>query len=141
MILTIEQQFFNEFRLMYRPFTNQLNKQLEQYQLYSSQWAVLRFLVDKGPHSLVEIANFMSIEKPSVTRLVQKLVDLGYVETVAGKDKRAKVVQLTPNGQKIVDEIQEHIKPFLQNALAGVSKQDIEIASRVLASISKNIHQ
>lgn len=139
--MTIEQQFFNEFRLMYRPFTNQLNKQLEQYQLYSSQWAVLRFLIDKGPHSLVEIANFMSIEKPSVTRLVQKLVDLRYVETVAGKDKRAKVVQLTPYGEKIVDEIQEHIKPLLEKALAGVSKQDIEIASRVLANISKNIHQ
>jgi len=139
--LTIEQQFFNEFRLMYRPFTNQLNRQLEQYQLYSSQWAVLRFLIDKGPHSLVEIANFMSIEKPSVTRLVQKLVDLRYVETVAGKDKRAKVVQLTSYGEKIVDEIQEHIKPLLEKALAGVSKQDIEIASRVLANISKNIHQ
>lgn len=139
--MTIEQQFFNEFRLMYRPFTNQLNRQLEQYQLYSSQWAVLRFLIDKGPHSLVEIANFMSIEKPSVTRLVQKLVDLRYVETVAGKDKRAKVVQLTSYGEKIVDEIQEHIKPLLEKALAGVSKQDIEIASRVLANISKNIHQ
>jgi len=139
--LTIEQQFFNEFRLMYRPFTNQLNRQLEPYQLYSSQWAVLRFLIDKGPHSLVEIANFMSIEKPSVTRLVQKLVDLRYVETVAGKDKRAKVVQLTSYGEKIVDEIQEHIKPLLEKALAGVSKQDIEIASRVLANISKNIHQ
>ena len=139
--MTIEQQFFNEFRLMYRPFTNQLNRQLEPYQLYSSQWAVLRFLIDKGPHSLVEIANFMSIEKPSVTRLVQKLVDLRYVETVAGKDKRAKVVQLTSYGEKIVDEIQEHIKPLLEKALAGVSKQDIEIASRVLANISKNIHQ
>ena len=139
--MTIEQQFFNEFRLMYRPFTNQLNKQLEQYQLYSSQWAVLRFLNDKGRHSLVEIANFMSIEKPSVTRLVQKLVELGYVETVAGKDKREKVVQLTILGENIVLEIQEHIKPFLEKALAGVSKQDIETATRVLANISMNIHQ
>ncbi|MCS1382144.1 MULTISPECIES: MarR family winged helix-turn-helix transcriptional regulator [Lysinibacillus] len=139
--MTIEQQFFNEYRLMYRPFTNQLNMQLEHFQLYSSQWAVLRFLIDKGPHSLVEIASFMSIEKPSVTRLVQKLVELGYVETVAGKDKREKVVQLTPFGENIVQEVQEHLKPFLEKALAGVPKQDIETATRVLATICMNIHQ
>ncbi len=126
---------------MYRPFTNQLNVQLEKYQLYSSQWAVLRLLIDKGPHSLVEIANFMFIEKPSVTRLVQKLVELGYVETVAGKDKREKLVQLTAHGETIVQEIQEHLKPFLEKALAGVPTQDIEIATQVLARICANIHQ
>ncbi|MET4560309.1 MarR family transcriptional regulator for hemolysin [Lysinibacillus parviboronicapiens] len=139
--MTIEQNFFNEYRLMYRPFTNQLNVQLEKYQLYSSQWAVLRLLIDKGPHSLVEIANFMFIEKPSVTRLVQKLVELGYVETVAGKDKREKLVQLTAHGETIVQEIQEHLKPFLEKALAGVPTQDIEIATQVLARICANIHQ
>ncbi len=102
---------------MYRPFTNQLNVQLEKYQLYSSQWAVLRLLIDKGPHSLVEIANFMFIEKPSVTRLVQKLGELGYVETVAGKDKREKLVQLTAHGETIVQEIQEHLKPFFRKGI------------------------
>ncbi|QDQ02614.1 MarR family transcriptional regulator [Lysinibacillus fusiformis] len=139
--MTIEQHFFNEYRLMYRPFINQINMQLEKYQLYSSQWAVLRLLMEKGPHSLVEIANYMFIEKPSVTRLVQKLVELGYVETVAGKDKREKLVQLTAYGANTVQEIQDHLKPFLEKALAGVSKQNIEIATQVLAKICANIHQ
>ncbi|PJO44024.1 MarR family winged helix-turn-helix transcriptional regulator, partial [Lysinibacillus xylanilyticus] len=96
--MTIEQEFFNQYRLMYRPFINQVNVLLEKYQLFSSQWALLRLLKDKGSHTFVDIANFMFIEKPSVTRLVQKLVELGYVETVAGRDKREKLVQLTANG-------------------------------------------
>ncbi|MFJ7736254.1 MarR family winged helix-turn-helix transcriptional regulator [Lysinibacillus sp. NPDC097287] len=137
--MTIEQDFFNEYRLMYRPFTNQINLQLEKYQLYSSQWGLLRLLTDKGPHSLVEIANYMYIEKPSVTRLVQKLVELGYVETVVGKDKREKLVQLTGRGENIVQEIQAHLKPFLEESLAGVSEKDIEIATQVLAKIRANI--
>lgn len=124
---------------MYRPFTNQINLQLEKYQLYSSQWGVLRLLTDRGPHSLVEIANFMYIEKPSVTRLVQKLVEIGYVETVAGKDKREKLVQLTEQGEHIVQEIQAYLKPFLENALEGVTEQDIDIATQVLAKIRANI--
>ena len=124
---------------MYRPFTNQINLQLEKYQLFSSQWGLLRLLMDKGPHSLVEIANFMYIEKPSVTRLVQKLVELGYVETVVGKDKREKLVQLTEHGENIVEEIQANLKPYLEDSLADVSEKDIEIATQVLAKIRVNI--
>ncbi|UZM97155.1 MarR family transcriptional regulator [Lysinibacillus sp. MHQ-1] len=97
---------------MYRPFINKLNVQLEPYQLYSSQWAVLRLLKDKGPHSFVDIANFMSIEKPSVTKLVHKLVELGYVETMVGKDKREKLVYLSSYGEELVQEIKAHLKPF-----------------------------
>lgn len=137
--MTIEQAFFNEYRLMYRPFTNQINLHLEKFQLFSSQWGVLRLLMDRGPHSLVDIANSMYIEKPSVTRLVQKLVELGFVETVAGKDKREKVVQLTALGEKTVQEIQAYLKPFLEDSLADVSEKDIEIAMKVLAKIRMNI--
>lgn len=139
--MTVEQEFFNQYRLMYRPFINQLNVQLEPYQLYSSQWAVLRFLNDKGPHSFVDIANFMSIEKPSVTKLVHKLVDLGYVETVAGKDKREKLVHLSKYGEELVQEIKSQLSPFFEQALAGVPQQDIENATQVLARICMNINQ
>ncbi|MBG9452985.1 MarR family transcriptional regulator [Lysinibacillus sphaericus] len=139
--MTIEQEFFNQYRLMYRPFINLINEQLGKYQLYSSQWALLRLLTDKGPHTFVDIANFMFIEKPSVTRLVQKLVELGYVETVAGRDKREKLVQLTANGEEIVLEIQAHLKPTMEQALAGVSERDIEIATQVLANICANINR
>ncbi|MCL1694475.1 MarR family transcriptional regulator [Lysinibacillus sp. BPa_S21] len=139
--LTIEQEFFNQYRLMYRPFINLVNVQLEKYQLFSSQWALLRLLMDKGPHTFVDIANFMFIEKPSVTRLVQKLVELGYVETVAGRDKREKLVQLTANGEEIVQEIKSQLKPFFEQALAGVSERDIEIATKVLANICANINR
>lgn len=139
--LTIEQEFFNQYRLMYRPFINLVNVQLEKYQLFSSQWALLRLLMDKGPHTFVDIANFMFIEKPSVTRLVQKLVELGYVETVAGRDKREKLVRLTANGEEIVQEIKAQLKPFFEQALAGVSERDIEIATQVLANICANINR
>ena len=139
--MTIEQEFFNQYRLMYRPFINLVNMQLEKYQLYSSQWALLRLLMDKGPHTFVDIANFMFIEKPSVTRLVQKLLELGYVETVAGRDKREKLVQLTAYGAGLVQEIQAHLKPTMEQALAGVSEKDIEIATQVLANICANINR
>jgi len=68
-------------------------------------------------------------------------VELGYVETMTGKDKREKLVHLSKHGEKLVLEIKLHLNPFFEQALAGVPKQDIDIATQVLARICMNINQ
>jgi MarR family transcriptional regulator, transcriptional regulator for hemolysin len=136
--LTI-QQFFNEYRLIYRPFTNQINMHLEKHGLFSSQWGLLRMLEDKGPQTFVDIANLLYIEKPSVTKLVQKLNDLELVEIKPGKDKREKMVHLTAHGKEVIAQIHQELQPILEGVLAGVSMGDIEIAKRVLAKIRVNL--
>lgn len=137
--MTKEQDFFSEYRLVYRPFTNLINIKLEQHGLFSSQWGLLRLLTDKGPLSFGDIAIALYIEKPSVTKLVQKLSELDFVEIHAGKDKREKIVALSANGEKLVGEIHAELKPLLENALSGVSLEHMEIAEQVLAQIRKNI--
>ena len=134
-----EQDFFNEYRLMYRPFINQINVQLEQYGLYSSQWGLLRLLTEKGPLTFGDIALAMYIEKPSVTKLVQKLVELQLVEIKPGKDKREKIVHLTTVGVEKIDEIQLSLQPLLQKALNGVTNKEMANAEKVLAQIRINI--
>ena len=134
-----EQDFFNEYRLMYRPFINQINVQLEQYGLYSSQWGLLRLLTEKGPLTFGDIAIAMYIEKPSVTKLVQKLVELQFVEIKPGKDKREKIVHLTNDGVKKIDEIHLALQPLLQKALNGVTNEEMVNAEKVLAQIRINI--
>lgn len=84
------QAFFHEYRMMYRPFINKLNVYLASHQLYSSQWAILRLLISEKSLTLVEISNSLNVEKPTTTRMIQKLIELGYVTTVPGKDKREK---------------------------------------------------
>ncbi|MBQ0140539.1 MAG: MarR family transcriptional regulator [Kurthia sp.] len=137
--MTDEQDFFGEYRLMYRPFINQINVKLEHHGLFSSQWGLLRLLIDRGPLTFGEIANALFIEKPSATKLIQKLMELDFIEIHAGKDKREKVVHLTANGEKLVGEIHNELNPILEKSLAGVSQQDMEIAKQVLAQIRKNI--
>ena len=137
--MTIEQQFFNEYRLLYRPFINRFNLQLEEHGLFSSQWALIRLLTDKGSLSYGEIATEMYIEKPSVTTLVQKLVKMNYLQILPGKDKREKIVQLTTFGQQQVREIQQSLLPMFEQSLAGLSDKEIEMATHVLAEIRANV--
>lgn len=137
--MTVEQDFFAEYRLMYRPFINQINVKLEQHGLFSSQWGLLRLLIDRGPLTFGEIAHALFIEKPSATKLIQKLMELDFIEIHAGKDKREKVVHLTTQGEKLVGEIHNELNPILEQSLTGVSVEDMEIAKQVLAQIRKNI--
>ena len=137
--MTKEQQFFNEYRLMYRPFINQINLELEKHGLFSSQWGLLRMLSEQGPKTYGEIATLLYIEKPSVTKLVQKLIELELVSIQSGKDKREKIVHLTAHGVQKIDHIQQNLKPMLQKALHGVSDEQTEIAQQVLEQIRKNL--
>lgn len=137
--MIIERQFFNEYRLLYRPFINRFNLQLEEHGLFSSQWALLRLLTDKGGLSYGEIAAEMYIEKPSVTTLVQKLVDMDYLQVLPGKDKREKIVHITQYGQQQVKHIHQQLLPMFEQALAGLSEKEIEVATHVLAEIRMNL--
>ncbi|MGE7919627.1 MarR family winged helix-turn-helix transcriptional regulator [Viridibacillus sp. NPDC093762] len=133
------QAFFHEYRMMYRPFINKLNVYLASHQLYSSQWAILRLLINEKSLTLVEISNSLNVEKPTTTRMIQKLIELGYVTTVPGKDKREKKVQLTSFGHDVCKDVQVTIEQFQLDALEGVSEDEQIIVSKVLETVRNNL--
>lgn len=125
--------------MMYRPFINKLNVYLASHQLYSSQWAILRLLISEKSLTLVEISNSLNVEKPTTTRMIQKLIELGYVTTVPGKDKREKKVQLTPFGHDVCKDVQVTIEQFQLDALEGISVEEQIIVSKVLETVRNNL--
>lgn len=133
------QLFFYQYRTMYRPYINKLNLYLAKHQLYSSQWSILYLLIHEGPFTLVEMANFLNVEKPTITRMIQKLVELNYVETVPGKDKREKRIHLTDIGEQVCSEVQATIDQFQKEALQGISEEDQLLVSRILATVQENL--
>lgn len=133
------QAFFHEYRMMYRPFINKLNVYLASHQLYSSQWAILRLLISEKSLTLVEISNSLNVEKPTTTRMIQKLNELGYVTTVPGKDKREKKVQLTSLGHDVCKDVQVTIEKFQLDALEGISVEEQIIVSKVLETVRNNL--
>lgn len=133
------QNFFQQFLSVYRPLINKANQQLAKYQLYTSQWAILNLLYLKGPHSNVEIANHQNVEKPTITRMIQRLEELNYVECVPGRDRREKKIQLTDYGREICAEIKLMFKELERDALRGITEKEQEEASRVLATVRENL--
>nr|WP_311202526.1 MarR family transcriptional regulator [Peribacillus sp. BBB004] len=133
------QKFFQQLLLLYRPFENNLNIQLNKHDLHRAQWSILHFLFNYDSATLVELANYQSVEKPTITRTITRLEELGYVEHVPSKDKREKRMRLTELGSKIYSEVRVTIDRYEQDILKGISEEEQLAAIRIMGEIRNNI--
>ncbi|MFE4240198.1 MarR family winged helix-turn-helix transcriptional regulator [Peribacillus butanolivorans] len=132
-------KFFQELLLLYRPFENNLNIQLNKHNLHRAQWSILHYLSNYGSATLVELANYQSVEKPTITRTITRLEELGYVEHVPSKDRREKRMQLTELGTKIYSDVRVTIDQYEQDILKGITEEEQLAAIRIMNEIRNNI--
>ncbi|MEY9869527.1 MarR family transcriptional regulator for hemolysin [Peribacillus sp. B2I2] len=125
--------------LLYRPFENNLNIQLNKHDLHRAQWSILHFLINYGSATLVELANYQGVEKPTITRTIARLEELGYVEHVPSKDKRERRMRLTELGKKIYSEVRVTIDQYEQAILKGITEEEQLAAIRIMGEIRNNI--
>lgn len=133
------QKFFHQFTLLYRPFENKLNILLSQHQIQRAQWTILYYLSLNGSITLVELSNYLSVEKPTVTRTINRLEELGYVEQIPSKDKREKRIQLTELGKEVYKHVSITIDQFEKDILKGISEQEQLNAIHIMKEIHNNL--
>jgi MarR family transcriptional regulator, transcriptional regulator for hemolysin len=131
--------FFQQLSQLYRPFESKLNVELGKHQLYRAQWSILYYIVNFGSPTLVEISNYLGVEKPTVTRTINRLEELGYVENIPGKDKREKRMQLTDLGKKVYLEVRETVDEFEKEIIEGVSEKELLQAIQIMKTIRNNL--
>lgn len=139
--ITTSQKFFHQLLLLLRPFENKLNLHLAEHQLYRAQWTILHYLANNGTATLVELAHYMFVEKPTVTRTINRLEELGYVEHIPGKDKREKRMQLSALGRQVYNDVRVTIDQYEQEILKGISEKEQIEAIRIMGEIRNNIIQ
>ncbi|MCP8969275.1 MarR family winged helix-turn-helix transcriptional regulator [Ectobacillus ponti] len=91
----MQHHLFHSVHQLSRELTRQVNEELQPLGIYSAQWSVLYVLHNVGPLTQSALCRHLAVEAPPMTRVVQRLVKQGYVQQVAGEDKRAKYVELT----------------------------------------------
>ncbi|MBV8665585.1 MAG: MarR family transcriptional regulator [Burkholderiaceae bacterium] len=68
---------------------------------------VMRVLIRQGPATIGEIAESAAITQPAVTQTIGRMTEAGLVSIVPGvRDARQRIVQLTPEGQTLVSELE-----------------------------------
>ncbi|KQL34680.1 MarR family winged helix-turn-helix transcriptional regulator [Psychrobacillus sp. FJAT-21963] len=137
--MTTYREFFRQFSLLYRPFEHHLNLQLAKHGLYRAQWTIIYYLSNQSSATLVELSNYQNVEKPTVTRTINRLEELRIVEQMPSKDKREKRIQLTLLGKQVYEEVRLTVDKYEQHILKGISESDQLNSIRLMEEIRKNI--
>lgn len=104
------------------------------------QWSVLYHLWKQDGMSQQELCNATFRDKPSITRLVDNLEKLALVKRVPdGRDRRINKVFLTKNAEALEEQTMQLAEETLNDALAGVPHEHIEVCKEVLQKVYDNL--
>ncbi len=109
-----------------------------EYHVTPSQGSALARIEQSEPVRMGVLANLEGISAASMSKIVDSLVDDGYVARVADPlDGRASVVQLTTGGREIIHAIRTASTEALETALASLSESEKSLLRRSLPVLEK----
>lgn len=125
-------------RLMKR----EMDLQLEEYSLTTSQWAMIKLLSEKGPLSQKEIADELHGDKATAGEVVKRLEAATYITRSASeKDKRAYIVTLTSKALALIDDSVKKSALVNEKALCNLSSDEITNFYKTLNQIILNMEE
>lgn len=113
---------------------SRLLRQEVQAELTPSQISALSTIRRCGPLTLGELAEQERVAPPSVTRMVDRLADQGYVERIADPDDgRVCRVVTTTRAEEMVGEARARKAAWVEDRMAELGAED---RRRVVAAVS-----
>ncbi len=104
-----------------------------------SHGVILGALCLKDRMQIKELAAFVNRDKSTITAIINKLINLGYVEKETdSKDNRINLIRLTEQGRKIKSNIKSISEDLRLTAYKGLSNEEKTILSMLISKISKN---
>jgi MarR family transcriptional regulator for hemolysin len=126
-----------------RQWRRAVDRRLQPFGLTEATWLPLIHLARAPvPPRQKDLAASLVLDGSSVVRLLDSLETSGLIERrEESADRRAKTIGLTSRALSIIDQVEAASRDIRDTALIGLSAKDIEIASRVLEQVSRNLER
>jgi MarR family 2-MHQ and catechol resistance regulon transcriptional repressor len=119
----------------YRILLHKTEELLSEEGVTLAQLQVLR-CVATGPLQMKGIGEKMLVTGPDITGLVDRLERRGYVKRIRnGRDRRAMVIELTPEGRFLQRKVSSKYRDFVHNALQVLTVDEQEELQRALLKL------
>src|SRR3954470_5979446 len=136
---TIEQQLTV---LLRRSVPLHLSTQLGDLALVRSAYAILSKLADDGPQRPGVLAAAFGVYSSTMTRQVQDLERSGLaVREKDRSDGRASVLRPSSRGREVLNEVREHRRARLHEALANWPEADLDEFGRLLEEFNASLER
>jgi DNA-binding MarR family transcriptional regulator len=108
--------------------------------LERSAYGIMCKLADEGPQRLGALASAFGLDPSTITRQVQALEEIELAErTTDPTDRRASILDLTPNGREVLDKTRQHRRARMREALSDWSQQDLDDFGRLLKEFNVSV--
>ena len=108
-----------------------------KFQLSIPEWRIIANLGRFGPLNAGDLAERSSLDKPKVTRALQKLEARNLVQrAIEARDRRQVRLTLTRRGRSLLSDIAKLALDWERQLLAGLSADDRAALNRIVAVLS-----
>lgn len=114
---------------------------LRPYDLGTTQWYVLYYLVQDGPTMQRDLVKVLQVERATLSSIVGVLVRKGLVEQVPDHvDQRQKLLRLTDAGTRLWNEL-PNLAVIHSTAFDGIDQASVATAIRVLQTATERLEK
>lgn len=108
--------------------------------LVPSHGAILIALYQNGSLSMKQLAQTIEKDKSTVTALVRKLIELGYIERIkSSTDRRVTHIKLTEKTLSHISDFQAISKKLTQKAYQDIAPEDQKRVVELMRQVLKNL--
>lgn len=112
----------------------------EGIEITTEQWSVLACLWQKDKVTQQTLCSLTLKDKPSMTRLIDKLERRNFVTRVSDfKDRRINLIHLTESGIALKTKADEIVKKIATKTLNNITDEELTISRNVLKKIMANL--
>ena len=118
-----------------RVWRHKLDQRLGPLGLSQAKWRTIAHLAN-GRLTQCDLAERLSIEEPTLARLLTRLESGGWIKRASARhDRRCKTVQLQPKSSRLLQQIEATARELRHEILATISPNDLQTCVRVLTEI------
>lgn len=126
-----------------RAWRGKLDRRLHHLGLSQARWVVLLQVArSETPPTQRELAKRVSVEGPTLARLLDGLESQGLVERMpVEEDRRAKRIGLTDKSRSLITDIERIAADVRAEVLAGISEAEIQACQQLFSRIQSNLER
>ena len=124
----------------YRRIQTAVSTLLKRFHLNTTQWIMLGLMSEsKNGLRVTDMARALQVEMPLITTTAQSLISAGLMNSEAhSRDKRAKMLMLTPKGKERVSEVEAYLRNGLEKIEKDVDPKELNVYFKMLQKIASN---
>lgn len=128
-------------RVFSRLITRHYNNKLASTGLRITQFSVMNAIKVFPPESIHQLAEILGMERTSLQRTVEKLIDKGLLKSEPTGNRRSLGLSLTPEGEKIYLEALECWEDAHKEFTSMVGEENWAKTSKQLQGFSKRVKE